>query len=89
MSRPECFVTELTRVGQALNVQLYVFLHVTDLGAGVVTSLAVEYPVSLLHQLLYLLIQLRHVSEGHNLLSMARSNMVCLDNFHLIRICLR
>ena len=83
MSRPECFVTELTRVGQALNVQLDMFLHVTDLGAGVVTSLAVEHSVSLLHQLLYLLIQLRHVSEGHNLLPMARFHLVCLDDFRV------
>ena len=83
VSRPECFVTGLTGVSQTINVSLHVISGVGALRAAVVTRLAVMSPVSLLYQLLYFIINLRHVSEGHHLLTRIRSNVVCLDNFHL------
>ena len=73
VAKPECFATELTGVGQTINVLLDVFFHVTSLTTAVITSLAVKSPVSLLHQLLYLLINLVHVSDHHRLLAMTAS----------------
>ena len=56
-------MTELVGVGQTINMTLYMFFHVNTLAATATTSLAVKYPVYLLHQLLYFLLHLCHVSE--------------------------
>ena len=84
LSRPERFLTKLTGVGQTINMSLCMFFDVGTSGGAVVTSLAVMSPVSLLHQLLYLLIDLGHVSEGNNLLT--SSSVVCLGNFSIRKI---
>ena len=83
VSRPECFVTGLTGVSQTLNVSLNVISGVGALRAAVVTRLAVMSPVSLLYQLLYLVTNLGHVSEGDNLPNITSSTVVSLDSFHL------
>ena len=40
LSRPECFITELARVGVTINMSLYMLFDVAGPGGAVVTSLA-------------------------------------------------
>ena len=57
------FLTELTGVRESFDVLLYVFLDMTIEPTAVVTNSTVMSPLSLLHQLLDLTLNLGHVKN--------------------------